>query len=209
MVEEGQAKHTFDHKGGPVRSSDWTPRHAAILMAAVVVVWIIIDRATKTYFDQFPLGDLIGGPYAGLFEFFLVHNTGAAWGLFSGSTVTLGVFSLVVSLIIAAAAIVFARRSTWLLSLGAGLIVAGGIGNAIDRFLQGYVVDFINLTFIRFPVFNVADIGVTCGFVLLAVAIALFWRDRPDQQTSNCDAPDTNEGERAAEASAARDGEGD
>ena len=56
------------------------------------------------------------------------------------------------------------------------LVVAGGIGNAIDRFSQGYVVDFIDLAFMDFPVFNVADIGVTCGFVLFLVALVMEWR---------------------------------
>ena len=50
--------------------------------------------------------------------------------------------------------------------VGLSLVFAGGVGNAIDRFALGYVVDFINTTFMSFPVFNVADIGVTCGVVL-------------------------------------------
>ena len=52
-------------------------------------------------------------------------------------------------------------------TLGIALIAAGGIGNAIDRFSQGFVTDFIAVTFVDFPVFNVADIGVTCGVVIL------------------------------------------
>ncbi len=62
------------------------------------------------------------------------------------------------------------------------LVVAGGLGNAIDRFTLGYVVDFIEPVFIDFPVFNVADIGVTCGFVLFVVAMILAYRraDRED-----------------------------
>ena len=53
---------------------------------------------------------------------------------------------------------------------------SGGLGNAIDRFSQLYVVDFIDFTFIDFPVFNVADIGVTCGFVLLVIGYLLATR---------------------------------
>ena len=47
------------------------------------------------------------------------------------------------------------------------IVAAGGIGNAIDRFVTGYVVDFICFDFVNFPVFNIADIGVTCGILLL------------------------------------------
>ena len=50
---------------------------------------------------------------------------------------------------------------------------SGGLGNAFDRFAQGYVIDFIDFTFIDFPVFNIADIGVTCGFVLLVIGYLL------------------------------------
>ena len=60
--------------------------------------------------------------------------------------------------------------------VGAALVVAGGLGNAFDRFALGYVVDFIEPVFIDFPVFNVADIGVTCGFVLFLVGVIVSWR---------------------------------
>ena len=59
---------------------------------------------------------------------------------------------------------------SWPEVVGLALVVGGGIGNAIDRFVLGYVVDFIDLTFMNFPVFNIADIGVTCGLVLFLVA---------------------------------------
>ena len=58
-------------------------------------------------------------------------------------------------------------------TIGMALVFAGGIGNAIDRFAQGYVVDFIHFVFIDFPVFNIADIGVTCGMVLFLVSFIL------------------------------------
>lgn len=161
----------------PASANTWGPVKAATLLAVVCIAWVVFDRATKMHFDQFALGEHIAGPFFDMFEFTLVHNTGAAWGLFDNATFALGVFSLVISVVIAVLAVVFARRSTALLSVASGLIAAGGIGNAIDRFTQGYVVDFINLTFMDFPVFNIADIGVTCGFVLLAVALLFFWRE--------------------------------
>ena len=71
-------------------------------------------------------------------------------------------------------------------------MVAGGLGNALDRFTLGYVVDFIEPVFIDFPVFNVADIGVTCGFAIFLAGMALAWR-RED---------------RALDAAAPTDGEG-
>lgn len=169
-----------DRDGGPAARSRWTPKRAAAMLVIVAALWLAFDRLTKIYFDGFSLGEDIAGPFAGLFQFTLVHNTGGAWGVFSGSTLALGVFSLIVSLAVAIAVVLFAHRSTWLLTLGGALVVSGGIGNAIDRFMQGYVVDFIEFSFMQFPVFNVADIGVTCGFVLIVIAILFFWHDSAD-----------------------------
>ena len=60
--------------------------------------------------------------------------------------------------------------------IGISLVVAGGIGNAIDRFTLGFVVDFIEPTFIDFPIFNIADIGVTCGIILFIVSLLIHER---------------------------------
>ena len=171
-------------------------RRAAALFAVVALVWLALDQATKAYFNGFELGQDIAGPFLGLFQFTLVHNTGAAWGLFSGSTAALGVVSLAVSAAVAVLAVRFAPRSNALLVLGAALVAAGGVGNAIDRFALGYVVDFIEASFIDFPVFNIADIGVTCGVVLAVVALAFFWKDaEPEVDAAAKDAPRAKDAE--------------
>ena len=56
------------------------------------------------------------------------------------------------------------------------VILAGAVGNLIDRIMNGFVVDFIYFQIINFPVFNVADIGVTCGFALLVISMFLMVR---------------------------------
>ena len=99
-----------------------------------------------------------------------------AWGMFSDSTLFLGAMSLVVCAVLCVYLFAFSPRAPLVQVLGAALVVAGGVGNAIDRFAQGYVVDFIDLAFMDFPVFNVADIGVTCGFVLFLAGMLLEWR---------------------------------
>lgn len=149
----------------------------ALAMAIVGVAWLVVDVVTKRFFDggAFEVGEHVAGPFFGLFRFTLVHNTGGAWGIFADSTTVLGVVALLVSV----ALVVFVigdRRASLGQAVGAALVAAGGIGNALDRFLQGYVVDFIDFAFMDFPVFNVADIGVTCGLVLLIAATLLAWR---------------------------------
>lgn len=151
-------------------------RRNAALFVVLVLVWFSLDMATKAYFNEFEVGQVVAGPFLGLVQFRLAHNTGAAWGMFGDSTFALGVLSTVVCVALTVYLFVVAKRATVAETVGLGLIVAGGLGNAVDRFTLGYVVDFIDTVFIDFPTFNVADIGVTCGFVIFF--IGLFWSTR-------------------------------
>lgn len=143
---------------------------------AIVVVWVVLDQLTKSFFAGMQPGGILAGPFAGIFDIRLVHNTGGAWGIFAGNTTALGVFSLAVCILLLAYFFWQRDEVNATQTIGIALIVAGGIGNAIDRFSQGFVTDFIEFSFFDFPVFNVADIGVTCGFVLLFLGLALAWR---------------------------------
>ena len=146
----------------------------AIVFGCIVLAWFAFDALTKSYFNgSYEPGQAVTGPIAGIVRFRLVHNTGMAWGMFDDSTFLLGVLSLVVCAALAAYLFALSPRASLLEAIGISLVVAGGLGNAVDRFLLGYVVDFIEPTFIDFPVFNIADIGVTCGFVLFLAGILL------------------------------------
>ena len=159
-------------------------RRSLCVFAAVVLLWLAADIATKAVCNGYGLGEVIAGPFLGLVQFRLAHNTGAAWGMFGDSTFALGVMSLLVCAALAAYLIATARRANLVEVVGIALVVAGGLGNALDRFTLGYVVDFIDTTFIEFPTFNVADIGVTCGFVLFFAG--MLWGMRRDGLTTAC-----------------------
>ncbi|WP_304597350.1 signal peptidase II [Adlercreutzia caecimuris] len=159
-------------------------RRNLCVFAAVVLLWLAADIATKAVCNGYGLGEVIAGPFLGLVQFRLAHNTGAAWGMFGDSTFALGVMSLLVCAALAAYLIATARRANLVEVVGIALVVAGGLGNALDRFTLGYVVDFIDTTFIEFPTFNVADIGVTCGFVLFFVG--MLWGMQRDGLTTAC-----------------------
>ena len=147
------------------------------LFMGVSLVWLVIDRITKIWADRVEPGTVLIEDIGGLFEFVLVHNTGAAWGMFSDSTFALGIFSLIVCAIILVLLFTYLRKDGNLFQVFfLALVFAGGLGNAIDRMAYSYVIDFINAKFISFPVFNVADIGVTCGIVLFM--LATFIHDR-------------------------------
>ena len=90
------------------------------------------------------------------------ENTGAAFSIFSDSTM----FLSIVTLIIIVAGIIYlmlGKLEGKLMNVCAVLILAGGAGNLVDRFAQGYVVDYIKTLFMDFPVFNFADILVVVG----------------------------------------------
>ena len=159
-----------------VKAAPGKRKRNACLMACVAVVWLAIDLATKAFFDSgaYTVGQDVAGPFLGLFKFTLVHNTGAAWGLFAGNTWALGVFSLVVCVVLVVYLMAFNPNAKVGEAVALGLVLAGGLGNAYDRFFTGYVVDFINVTFMDFPVFNIADIGVTCGIVAFFVFVIFF-----------------------------------
>lgn len=108
-----------------------------------------------------------------ILNFIYVQNTGAAFSIFSGKTAVLGV----ISVLFCAGVLIFwisqkPRHTLFKLSLT--LLFAGAFGNAIDRIFRGFVVDFIETAFIKFPVFNVADISITVGTVLLMIYLLFF-----------------------------------
>lgn len=96
-----------------------------------------------------------------------VHNYGAAWSSFSGARwLLIGVTAVGLGVLVwLLAKIVRHPLGVWSLTL----VIAGGIGNLIDRVRVGYVVDMFEFMFTSFPVFNVADIFVTCGTVAAAI----------------------------------------
>ena len=138
-------------------------------MGALALCWIVLAQAVKSCMNAHAAGSVLSDSIAGLFRLHLVHNTGGAWSMFSGATAALGMFSIVMCAALAAFAVHERARISWPELIGLGLVIGGGIGNAIDRFALGYVVDFIDLSFMDFPVFNIADIGVTCGLALFLI----------------------------------------
>ncbi len=141
------------------------------LVSGLAALWCLVDVAVKAHCNSFAVNEIIVDSVAGLLRFRLVHNTGAAWGIFSDSTFALGVLSVVVCVALMCYAAFLYKDVDVFQAIGIAMVVGGGIGNAIDRFTLGYVVDFIEPTFIDFPVFNIADIGVTCGLVIFLLGM--------------------------------------
>ena len=132
----------------------------------IVVVLVVLDQLVKAWART----ALASGPQPlipGVLRLQLVHNTGAAFSIGEGMGSSFVLLAAAVTVAVAA----YLARAPHLSRVevvGLALVVGGAIGNAIDRAVLGSVTDFFATEFIDFPVFNVADIGITVG-----VAVAL------------------------------------
>ena len=101
-----------------------------------------------------------------LFKLDFVKNYGAAFNIFSGSRIFLSLISILFSILLIY--LIFRKNTLNSFDLYSYSFILGGtIGNGIDRIYKGFVVDFINLNIINFPVFNIADISINIGFIFL------------------------------------------
>lgn len=143
-----------------------------ILSAAL----IISDQVTKLIISaNMQLGDKIE-VIKGFFYIGYTKNTGAAWGIFSGHTEYLAIFSVVATLGLIYMLLLMKRG---LAAFSVALVIAGAIGNAIDRIRLGFVIDFID-TYIfgyDFPTFNIADSAITVGMILLLIYMLFIHRE--------------------------------
>ena len=155
----------------------------AILTLALVALDQLVKYLVLTYI---PLGGHVPFiPY--LVELTYVQNTGAAFSLFSQHTWLLTLTSLVMSLVLAAALWKnFFRHPLGKVTLA--LLLAGAVGNLIDRAFRGFVVDMFNLLFMNFAVFNVADICVVVGG-FAAVLYYLFFYEKLEGRPKDSGAP--------------------
>ncbi len=134
----------------------------------VAVLGILLDQVTKLWAVQALQPQFEIQLWPGVFHLTYVENPGAAWSLFENAGSFLRWVSLGVSVALGLVGIL-SHLSRWE-QLGYGFVLAGAVGNGIDRFVQGYVVDMFNFALIQFPVFNVADIAINVGVACLIMA---------------------------------------
>ena len=129
---------------------------------------ILLDQFTKyLMFNNYK--KLINKDFL-LFRLDLVKNYGAAFNILSGSRIFLSFISIIFSILLIY--LIFRKNNLNLIDLYSYSFILGGtVGNGMDRILKGFVIDFINLNIINFPVFNLADISINIGFVLLFYSI--------------------------------------
>ena len=162
----------------------------------LLMLFLLADIVSKYFAEIMIAKNSIVNAIPGVLDLTLTYNTGAAWSLFDNNTLFLAILSLVASIVI----IIFVVKNDWkikkLYSLSTCMLLAGTFGNMIDRFLTVFgmrkgVVDMIILnpldelwSFIfnsSFPIFNVADVFLVVGVVLLAFDI-LFLEEKRNKK---------------------------
>ena len=135
-----------------------------IYFISLSIFIVLIDQFTK-YLMFYNKKLFINKDFL-LFKLDFVKNYGAAFNIFSGSRIFLSLISILFSILLIY--LIFRKNTLNSFDLYSYSFILGGtIGNGIDRIYKGFVVDFINLNIINFPVFNIADISINIGFIFL------------------------------------------
>lgn len=155
-----------------------------ILWSLIVVIIIALDQISKYWVvnNIGPTDSITVIP--GVIDFVYVKNTGAAFSFLADKTYGI-IFLSCISVAFCIGVIWFMikkKPQNKLLTISLALMLSGALGNVIDRISRGYVVDFIETTFIKFPVFNIADIAITLGAALVIIFVLFFDKSKNGEE---------------------------
>ena len=155
----------------------------AVALAAVDQLVKFLVRGNITLYTSVPF-------IPGVMDLTYYQNTGAAFSLLNEHTWILTIISAVVS---AALIVVLVKKifRTRVANVLLAVVLAGAAGNLIDRVCFGFVTDMFQTTFMKFAVFNVADVCLVCGIIALCVYV-LFFYDKLEKKEEPHDAPDAD-----------------
>ena len=154
--------------------------HTAIAVISILLL-VFLDQWTK-HMATVHLSLAQGGEdfvlWKGVFRLRYLENRGAAFGMMQGQKMVLVFTTLIVVLVLCW---IFFRMPSdrhfcalrWLITF----VLAGAVGNFIDRMRLGYVVDFFYLEIIDFPIFNIADIYVTCSVIVFVLLFLFYYKE--------------------------------
>ena len=154
-----------------------------VIFWLLVILVVVADQATKAAAVRVVQRDgahvLI--PY--LVNLELVENTGAAFSIGQGATVLF--LFIAIAFLVGAVLLVWREEDLPVgLVVPVAMVAGGGVGNMVDRLVKGSVTDFLSFSFVKFPVFNVADICVTVGVFLCAIGFWLWDARHPKESKS-------------------------
>ncbi|MGM0482060.1 MAG: signal peptidase II [Pseudomonadota bacterium] len=166
-------------------NSTLSKRASGLRYLWVTLLLVVIDQITKLWvaadFELYESRVIIDG----LFNLTYVHNYGAAFSFLSDSGGWQRWFFTLIAIGISVVLLIWLRRNPanfWRQNLAFALILSGAIGNVMDRFMYGYVIDFLDVHYQgwHWPAFNVADMAITIGAALML--LEAFFDNRRDEE---------------------------
>lgn len=147
------------------------------IVVAIIAALVGLDQLAKWLAAVYLKSGDVVTLIPGVLQLSYTENEGAAFGMLQGGRWFFVVLTGIMMLALLAFLLSGKMRKFRLFHISCVLIIAGGIGNLIDRIVQGYVVDFIETTLFSFPLFNLADCFVVIGSALLLVFYGFFYED--------------------------------
>lgn len=141
----------------------------------IIIIGLILDRLTKIYATNNFIENPIQGPIINLTY---LENRGAAFGILQDKRNFFLLITVAIVLYLLYHFYTTYKTNPKVLNIALALIISGALGNFYDRLVNSYVVDFIEFSFVNFPVFNIADIFVTLGCALMIIYIIFIHEDK-------------------------------
>lgn len=143
-------------------------RAKQVLYLVISLLVVVADQWLKNYIvTNFKIGDektIIPG----IISFTYLQNDGAAWNIFSGQMILFYLISIA-AIVVVVYYLFNPKYKNWLFDTGLALVLGGIVGNFIDRLHLKYVIDMLQLDFVQFNIFNIADSAITVGIVLVFI----------------------------------------
>jgi len=155
-----------------------------MIFTLVVFFLVLLDQISKIAIIKYlkPVGTL--ELIKGFFSLTYVENRGAAFGILQNARWVFIAATVIISIAIIVYKIKYSPSGR-LINTSLCLLISGAIGNLIDRVFRGYVVDMLEVTFITYPVFNVADCFVVVGAVLLGIYVLFVYKEPEKELIKN------------------------
>lgn len=141
----------------------------------IIIVGLVLDRVTKIYATNNFIENPVQGPIINLTY---LENRGAAFGILQDRRIFFILITVAIVLYLLYYFYKSYKTNPIILNIALSMIISGALGNFYDRLINGYVVDFVEFSFVNFPVFNIADIFVTLGCALMIIYIIFVHEDK-------------------------------
>lgn len=151
-----------------------------LISALIIIILFAIDQITKYIaYNSLNVNGTSKTIRNAVFSLYYVENTGISFSMLDSKMTLIIIITLIILIGIVYVLVRTPKTRYYMaFSVCMSVIIAGALGNLFDRIYRGYVIDFIMLEFIDFPVFNFADIFVCAGLVILIILIIFKYKDK-------------------------------